>query len=164
MVVDALEVLGAIATDLESYEEAARLLAAADALRQACGYVFRAPTQQRDHTATLATLRSAMEPAELRRGVVRGRGPRVGRSLRLRGAAGRGERKRPSTGWSSLTPTEAKVVALVAEGLTNPQVGERLFISRHTVDTHLRHVYAKLGVSNRAELAAQAGRRDGADA
>src|SRR5207247_381744 len=74
-------------------------------------------------------------------------------------ARGRGERKRPSAGWAALTPMEEKVVALVAEGLTNPQVGERLFISRHTVDSHLRHIFAKLGVSTRTELAAQAARR-----
>ncbi len=81
---------------------------------------------------------------------------------------GRGERRRPATGWASLTPTERKVVALVAEGLTNPQIGERLFISRHTADSHLRHIFTKLGISSRAELAAEAVRRglkaDGANA
>ena len=48
---------------------------------------------------------------------------------------------------------------LAAEGLTNPAIGERLFVSRGTVKTHLEHVYAKLGVHNRAELAAAAARR-----
>jgi DNA-binding CsgD family transcriptional regulator len=71
----------------------------------------------------------------------------------------RGARNRPSTGWSSLTPTELDVVRLVAEGLTNPQIGSRLFISRATVKTHLSHVYAKLDVSNRTELAALASTR-----
>jgi predicted ATPase/class 3 adenylate cyclase/DNA-binding CsgD family transcriptional regulator len=71
----------------------------------------------------------------------------------------RGERKRPARGWESLTPTEAKVVELLAEGLTNPQIGERMFISRGTVKVHVSHVFAKLGISTRAELAAEAVRR-----
>jgi DNA-binding CsgD family transcriptional regulator len=48
------------------------------------------------------------------------------------------------------------VVALVAEGLTNPQIAERMLIARSTVKTHLDHVFAKLGVTSRAELAASA--------
>ncbi|HJU00310.1 MAG TPA: LuxR C-terminal-related transcriptional regulator, partial [Actinomycetes bacterium] len=68
----------------------------------------------------------------------------------------RGRRARPQLGWESLTPTEERVVDLVAEGLTNPQIGERLYVSPRTVQTHLAHVFAKLGVSTRAQLAAQA--------
>lgn len=45
---------------------------------------------------------------------------------------------------------------LVAIGLTNPQVGRELFVSRHTVDFHLRHVYRKLGIRSRVELARMA--------
>jgi DNA-binding CsgD family transcriptional regulator len=72
----------------------------------------------------------------------------------------RGPRKRPSTGWEALTPTELRVVKLAAEGMTNSQIGKRLFISHYTVATHLAHVFAKLGVSSRVELAAKvAGRR-----
>ena len=68
-------------------------------------------------------------------------------------------RKRPPFGWEALTPTELEVARLAAEGLTNPAIGERLFVSRGTVKTHLEHVYAKLSVHNRAELAAAAARR-----
>ena len=68
----------------------------------------------------------------------------------------RGRRGRPSAGWASLTPTERKVVSLVADGLTNPQIGARLFMSRGTVKTHLSHIFAKLGTTNRTELAAAA--------
>jgi DNA-binding CsgD family transcriptional regulator len=71
----------------------------------------------------------------------------------------RGQRRRPSTGWASLTPTELEVVKLVAQGLTNPQVAERLFISRGTVKTHLAHVFTKLGLITRAQLASEATRR-----
>jgi DNA-binding NarL/FixJ family response regulator len=42
---------------------------------------------------------------------------------------------------------------LAVEGLTNPQIGERLFVSRRTVQTHLSHIFAKLGIASRVELA-----------
>jgi DNA-binding CsgD family transcriptional regulator len=74
-------------------------------------------------------------------------------------ARGRGERKRPSSGWASLTPTEIEVVKLAAQGLSNPQIAEKLFISRHTVKVHVSHVFAKLGLTSRAELASEATRR-----
>ena len=61
----------------------------------------------------------------------------------------RGERKRPTTGWDSLTPTEMDVVRLVASGLTNKEVGRELLMGAETVKTHLSHVYDKLGVRSR---------------
>ena len=65
----------------------------------------------------------------------------------------RGARARPVSGWESLTATERAVSLLVAEGLTNGAVAKQLYVSPHTVNTHLRHVFAKLGVSNRVALA-----------
>ncbi len=62
-------------------------------------------------------------------------------------------------GWDSLTDAELRVVRLVAEGLTNPQIAARLFLSAQTVKTHMKNVFRKLGVSSRAELAARAVRR-----
>jgi DNA-binding NarL/FixJ family response regulator len=50
-------------------------------------------------------------------------------------------------------------VALAVEGLSNPEIGRRLFISDGTAKVHLSHIYAKLGINNRAELAAEATRR-----
>jgi DNA-binding CsgD family transcriptional regulator len=83
----------------------------------------------------------------------------------LREAGGRrgrrGSRGRPRSGWDSLTPTEHSIAGLVAEGLSNPQIGERLFISSRTVQTHLAHVFAKLDISARAQLAAEVTRRSG---
>lgn len=58
--------------------------------------------------------------------------------------------------WDSLSSSEKRVIELVCEGLTNPQIGERLYISRRTVQTHLYNVFKKLGVTSRAELAAKA--------
>jgi len=82
---------------------------------------------------------------------------RVRAQLRTLGTrpGARGSRRRPALGWESLTPTEQAVAQLVAEGLTNGAVARRLYISPHTVNTHLRHAFAKLGVSNRVALAAE---------
>jgi DNA-binding CsgD family transcriptional regulator/tetratricopeptide (TPR) repeat protein len=61
------------------------------------------------------------------------------------GAAGR-------TGWASLTHSEVRVARLVADGMTNREVAAELVLSPHTVDSHLRHAFAKLGISSRVEL------------
>jgi predicted ATPase/DNA-binding CsgD family transcriptional regulator len=73
---------------------------------------------------------------------------------------GRGARHRPEMGWDSLTPTELKVAAAVADGLSNPQIAARMFIARRTVTTHLTSIFRKLGISARTELAATATRHD----
>ena len=71
-----------------------------------------------------------------------------------------GGRKRPATGWASLTPAELEVVRLVGEGLRNDAIARRLFIAPGTVKVHLTHIFAKLGIATRAELAAQAAAQD----
>jgi pimeloyl-ACP methyl ester carboxylesterase/DNA-binding CsgD family transcriptional regulator len=79
---------------------------------------------------------------------VRPRPPRPGR--------GGTRRLRPATGWPSLTDAELPVVRLAAEGRTNAEIAGELFLSRYTVETHLKHVFVKLGVESRSELAALA--------
>jgi len=59
-------------------------------------------------------------------------------------------------GWPSLTEGEWRVVALAVQGHTNAEIADRLYLSRYTVETHLKHVFAKLGLRSRAELAAVA--------
>src|SRR5215813_3186102 len=56
-------------------------------------------------------------------------------------------------GWQQLTSAERVVSMLAAEGLSNPAIASRLFISRHTVEAHLKHVFVKLGIGSRVELA-----------
>ena len=60
---------------------------------------------------------------------------------------------RPAFGWDSLTDTERTIAGLVAQGLSNRQVASRVFLSTHTVAFHLRHVFWKLGVTSRVQLA-----------
>nr|WP_223167429.1 LuxR C-terminal-related transcriptional regulator [Nonomuraea sp. SYSU D8015] len=69
----------------------------------------------------------------------------------VRGAA----RRRPARGWGALTASELRVARLVAQGMTNREVAAELFLSPHTVDSHLRHAFAKLNVNSRVELTRQ---------
>jgi len=66
---------------------------------------------------------------------------------------------RPASGWPSLTDAELPVVRMVGKGLSNREIATSLFLSRYTVETHLKHVFAKLGVQSRAQLAALAADR-----
>ncbi|HEX3539922.1 MAG TPA: helix-turn-helix transcriptional regulator [Acidimicrobiales bacterium] len=67
---------------------------------------------------------------------------------------------RPVSGWASLTDAERRVADLVARGLSNPEAAKRLFLSRHTVDFHLRQVFRKLNIGSRVELSRLALERD----
>jgi DNA-binding CsgD family transcriptional regulator len=87
----------------------------------------------------------------------------VGAVLRLRVVGGprrleSGEARpptsaRPAFGWASLTDSERSLAELVATGLTNREVAARLYLSRHTIDSHLRHIFRKLDINSRVELA-----------
>ena len=157
-----LDALAELAAGLGSHAEAARILGAAQRARADLGLARWAPDQPRV-VELERRLRDHLGDTEY--DAVQAEGA----SLTLEQAAAwltraRGERKRPAHGWESLTPTEQRVAELVAEGLTNPRIGERMFISRGTVKVHLSHIFAKLGISTRAELAAQTTRRETAAA
>ena len=64
----------------------------------------------------------------------------------------RGKRTRPTTGWDALTATETTIAALVADGLTGPEIGRQLYVSPRTVQTHVSSILRKLGLANRLEL------------
>ena len=88
---------------------------------------------------------------------------RVRRLLRDSGAQRAGGRPDPAAAhWPELTPSELAVVRLVSQGATDREVAQRLYISAHTVNSHLRHVFAKLGIRSRVELARRAGERQAA--
>jgi predicted ATPase/DNA-binding CsgD family transcriptional regulator len=145
--VDSLDALAALGDSAE----AVRVLAASDQARKALGYP-RDLARQRAHEATVANLRTALGDSVFRQAWAEGAQLSLDETVAY-ARRSRGARRRPATGWASLTPTELDVVQLVVEGLNNPEIGARLFMSRGTVKTHLSHVYAKLDVANRTELA-----------
>jgi DNA-binding NarL/FixJ family response regulator len=71
----------------------------------------------------------------------------------------RGEtvRKRSVEARDDLTPQERHIAELARDGLSNPEIGERIFLSRRTVERHLRHVFAKLGIRSRRGLSSALG-------
>jgi DNA-binding CsgD family transcriptional regulator/tetratricopeptide (TPR) repeat protein len=153
-----LDALAQVAAGLEAHEEAARLLGAAQHARADLGFVRWPPDEPR-FAAIEDGLRTELGDEEFTAAHAEGAALSPDEAIAWIRRT-RGTRKRPAGGWESLTPTEVQVVELVAQGLTNPQVGERMFISRATVKVHLAHVFQKLDVSTRAELTAQAVRRE----
>ena len=157
-IVDVLETLATIAGTADSYAECARLLGASARVREEIGYV-RFPVDERWHEETVERCRSRLDEPAFEAALAEGAALPFDEAIAY-ARRGRGERGRPSAGWESLTPTELEVVRLVVTGLSNPDIAGKLFMSRNTVKTHLSHVFAKLGISSRAELAAAASRRD----
>jgi len=152
--VDALELLARLAANQDSHKEAARLWAAAEASRTELGYA-RFPVERVAYDAAVANARDGLGPDDFKAAWDEGARLSVVEAIAY-AARGRGERKRPSTGWASLTPSELEVVWLVGEHLSNPDIAARLFVSRATVKTHLVHIFAKLGIDSRSALAAEA--------
>ena len=153
---DTLECLARLAFDAESNSEATRLLGAAESTRQRMGLV-RFKVFDDEHDALVSALRDAMGGEDF--DAARAEGAALSTTEAIAYALrGRGERKRPSSGWGSLTPTELDVVRLVHDGLPNKDIATRMFVSPRTVQTHLRHVYNKLGLTSRVQLAQEAAR------
>jgi DNA-binding CsgD family transcriptional regulator len=154
---DILEILAGLASDTGSYREAARLFAAAEGNRHRTGEV-RFAIYQGAYDLSVGRVRKAMSDAAFEaawaEGAALSRDEAIAYAQR-----GRGERKRPSSGWASLTPAELDVVRLVSEGLGNKDIAARLFVSPRTVQSHLTRVYTKLGLTSRVQLAQEATRR-----
>jgi len=154
----AIDCLELLALNSEDGEQAARLFGSVDAAFQRAGRV-REPSRDRSYTSAVEHLRQELGDDAFDRAHAEGAALSLDEAVEY-ARRGRGRRKRPSTGWGSLTPTELEVVKLVAEGLSNPQIADRMFISRKTVTTHLTHVFAKLGLRSRAALSAEVVRRE----
>ncbi len=151
-----LECLAALAGAAGSHSEAARLFGAAAAIRQRIGLV-RFKVWDAEYDASVSALRDAMGEKAFDAAWAEGAALSTDEAIAY-AQRGRGQRKRPTSGWASLTPTELDVVRLVSEGLSNNDVATRLFVSPRTVQTHLTHVYAKLGLTSRVQLVQEAAR------
>jgi DNA-binding CsgD family transcriptional regulator len=137
LAIDALELLARLCGPVAA-QRAGRLMLAADAARAEIGYRFRFP----NHAQAIAQIERPTdeEPMSLDHAVAY--------ALRTHGRRGR-----PTIGWASLTPTELDVARLVAEGATNPAIAQKLTMTVNTVKTHLSHIFTKLDIASRAQLA-----------
>lgn len=144
------EILAAIAANLDSFEESARLYGVSFQLKESFG---RPPMP-----AGAVRVKDSLDTEKWKEAIDGGGAMSIDEAVEY-ALRGRGERKRPSAGWPSLTPTELRVAELVGEGLTNPQIAERLFVSKRTVQSHLYNIFSKLGLETRAKLASEVTRR-----
>ena len=159
-ITDVLECLAAVASVVGRHQEAARLFGAAHAIRRPLG-AARFKVWDPGYEASVAALRDAMGQNAFDSAWAEGAALSTEDAIAY-ARRGRGQRKRPASGWGSLTPSERDVVQLVSQGLANNDIATRLFVSPRTVQTHLTHVYAKLGLSSRVQLVQEAARHTSA--
>ena len=152
----ALDCLAITAAEADNHLVAVRLRGAAESARQRMGMV-RFKVLDADADVRVAVLRKALGDNEFDAAWAEGAARSIDEATAY-AQRGRGERKRASTGWASLTRAELDVVRLVSEGLGNKEIAARLFVSHRTVHAHLTHVYTKLGLSSRVQLAQEAAR------
>ncbi|MGO9099424.1 MAG: response regulator transcription factor, partial [Mycobacterium sp.] len=139
-----------------SHREAVRLFGAAHGIRERIGSA-RFKIYDAGYQASVAAVRDALGDNDFDAAWAEGAALSTEEAIAY-AQRGHGERKRPTGGWASLTPTERDVVRLVTEGLANNDIATRLFVSPRTVQTHLTHVYTKLGLTSRVQLAQEAAR------
>ena len=154
-----LELLAVCWGRSDDFERCARLLGAARHSRDEAAYLYRfrdlsAWTIDLQQRAISSIGQTAWNEAF-----------EAGRNLDPAAAAeyagrGRGERKRPTAGWDALTPTERQVVALLTDGLSNPQIAAALLMAVTTVKTHVSSALSKLGMRTRTQLATASARRN----
>jgi transcriptional regulator of acetoin/glycerol metabolism len=141
-------------TAMHTNAAAARLLQPADhAVLWAWASLALASTAHADAELQLA---SGL-PVTARARAVQDGGVLIGALIRFTPTALAGAEvtgSRPEYGWDALTDTERGVAAIIARGATNREAAAQLYLSRHTIDFHLRQIFRKLGISSRVELAA----------
>ena len=156
-VIAAIETLAAV-HPAGGADRALRLAAAAAHLRDEIGYRLELPAIRRRLDQLLVHARASL-----------GDDFQTAWTEGTRRHMARGSLLRPTHAWRTttpdprlgqrLTPTEHDVVALIAEGLTNPQIAARMLIETSTVKSHVHHIFTKLGITTRSQLAATASRR-----
>jgi DNA-binding NarL/FixJ family response regulator len=150
-----LDALGYSAARTGQARLGAQLLGAAEAVRTGAGasvIAFLVPLLAHAEESAIAVLGASRFEAELNAGKSLSRtaaiGLALGEPVRVAAVAARAE------GEALLGKRQAEVARLVADGLSNKQIGARLFISERTVDSHVRSILNKLGVNSRAQIAA----------
>jgi DNA-binding CsgD family transcriptional regulator len=145
---------GLLDGDIDELSEAVRLFGQSPrSLAHAAAWEDLALAQQRQGTAD-SGIKAFTEALVLfaRAGATRD-AARLRSRLRALGIRRRiATAEKPVAGWAAMTKSELAVAQLVANGLTNREIAERLFVSPHTVNTHLRQVFAKLEVNSRVDL------------
>lgn len=157
MVPDVIECLAMLHAGSGGHRIAAWLLGSAQAIRKRTGQT-RFKIYHADYADAVTGLRKKLGRNEFDAEFAGGADASVSDAIAYARRSA-GNRKRPSTGWAALTPAEQDIVGLVGQGLSTKDIAARLYVSVRTVQTHLTHVYSKLGVSSRVQLAQQARRR-----
>jgi non-specific serine/threonine protein kinase len=159
-----LELVGAVAAARGRSERAARLFGAAEALRETIGHPLP-PSDRAIYDGGVAAVRAALDETVVRAAWQEGRALPLEQVIQEAletgecggGGAARNRNSRdgagPSRSAGGLTPREWEVAGLVAQGLSNRQIAERLVISKPTADRHVSNTLAKLGLSTRAQIA-----------
>jgi DNA-binding CsgD family transcriptional regulator len=153
---DAVECLGRLACQNGNHHNAAHLFGAAAAFRDDKG-IARFPVYQAGYAGAVESFRVGLGEKAFDSAWAEGATLSMAETIAFT-QRGRRKRKRPSSGWESLTPAEIDVVRLVRDGLANKDIAAQLLISRRTVQTHLTHVYTKLGLTSRVQLVQEASR------
>ena len=150
-IVTSLEAVAGLTAAAGRHQQATRLFGAASALRERGGYA-RPPWESSGYEADVALVREGLSAEELETAWAEGERLSLEDAV-AQASKGRGRRVRTKSGWPSLTERERQVADLVAESLTNPEIAERMLITLDTVKTHVSHIFAKLGIADRRELA-----------
>ncbi|MEO9202252.1 MAG: LuxR C-terminal-related transcriptional regulator [Mycobacterium sp.] len=153
---DVIECLAALTTESGQHREAALLFGSAAGIRERAGTV-RFKIYDTDHFVALDRLRDMLGQNDFDHQW--GQGAALSTPEAINHARGsRTEHCRPVSGWASLTPAERNVAHLIAEGLRNRDIAAKLVVSTRTVESHLTHIYTKLGLSSRVQLAQETAR------
>lgn len=155
-VADSLEAVAVLGVRQGRAHSAARLFGAASALRDVNCFA-RWPAHQEVYDVSVAAARADLSDTEFEGAWLDGVALPVTEAVAY-ARRGRGPRSKETTGWASLSQAERDVAAQVAQGLSNPEIAERLLMARATVKAHLRHAFAKLGIASRHQLALEASR------
>jgi ATP/maltotriose-dependent transcriptional regulator MalT len=158
-IAECLEGLGEIAAASGQAERAARLLGAAHTLRKVNGSTVQ-PVNRAVHARTLAAARKVLGGAAFSAAWDSGRAMRLEQAVAEAAAFGMpsalDQSADPASPKGLLSQRERQVAALVARGLSNPQIAEELVISRRTADRHVSNILDKLGFASRGQIAAWA--------